>query len=733
MNITGQSQYSKIVSGLRQPGRKFVGQDLNLIFVYPILLPNKLPDLQNVEMIIRNFISTTFLKEIFIQNTISMISLANQIQPLSDEMGIRIDPNATVAQVFQNNQTVGNIPVATRSDTSPNYSVSTQYRDQIQRKINEKTAVIQKVVKTDPVMSKLNPYVEMITMGNLIDVPVIVGTKTFQVDTLSLIHILLAAVATDTKLDSITNLNIICDELNKLDETKYWRLLNKLAAEDKSFHLWSWIKSSGVKVGEKISNKATLHIPETSKFVRTQAKKVGTFASRIQTQRGSLAGDIINPLRGKTGDLSDFAESSAFEILRVMKTNLDQTRLFFRFVLDQKFLKSQVGIEPFDEKSMTKGMTDNLIPDLKRSRILTISGFQDLLAAFGLSALRSSIVAIEPEPDVVGLDLLNIINSEINEKLITSLTQSNEDVFKTISNGMNSATIEATKQQIDVIKNLCNFDIGKEMVDTGNKLADKELPVNFNNQQYVDYAHTLSQLGELSSVKNKQIENLLSQFRDIGTEVVGVLRNEIKTEIAQRLKTIFQTYSQNYTANNVPRVAIVLTTPSNQVTTDQVNRGIIPTTLNYLTEYFYFLYLKALQVAICKLITKVEVTVDTASNDITDWPNYTLVLPIEIVSALHAAMVSKGWESLTTDKEGNYLTSEELSKAGIIHVTENYVKGIVKFVSMKLGVPNFVVVDSKKGDVYYKLMHQSGINKTKLSTLELFVKESINKPIINYY
>ena len=718
MNITGQSQYSKIVAGLRDPKTHLAGQDLNLIFVYPILLPNKLPDLRNVETIIRNFISTTFLKEIFIQNTISMISLANQIQPLSDESGMKIDPNTTIAQVIQNVQATGSSAGMVRSDTSsPNYNVSSGYRDQIQRKINEKTAVIQKIVKTDPVMSKLNPYIEMITMGNLIDVPVIVGTKTFQVDTLSLIHILLASIAMDKKLNHVDNLNFICDKLNGLNEEQYWLLLNNLAAADKSFNMWQWTKELGGKIGDKI--------PNVSQFVGKQTGKIGSFLSGIKSSTQNFA-----------GNKNEFVENPSFDILRILKTKLDETKLFFRFVLDRDFLKSQIGLNPYDANGAKTKLISDLFPDLQRASSSTIPGFQDALSSTGLSALRSSVTLVEPEPLMSdNIDLLDLIRNEINEKLIIGISQSNKDLYEKIAEGLNKTNFDTTKGDVNIIKNLSSFDTGDEIQKVGSKLQN-ELPVNFSDSQYEQFLQTLDQAGQLSVLKSKQIENIITGFGDVRQDIMKIL-NEIRSMIRNQIKVIFDNCTRQYISSgtvgmsHLPRVTV---RTNDKRTMADVIQGIIPTLITYLTEYFYFLFLSSVKLSIKKFMMKVEISIDTASNDVTEWPNYTLVLPIEIVSALHAAMVSKGWYNLTTNtKTGIKLTSEELAKGNVIHVTDNYVKGIVKFVSMKLGVPNFIVIDSKKGDVYYKLMNQSGINKTKLSTLETFVTESLNKPVINYY
>ena len=63
MNITGYGQYSKGVAGVRDP-KKLMNSQLKLIFVYPILIADKIKvqSTPPFEQLIRDFISVTFLK-----------------------------------------------------------------------------------------------------------------------------------------------------------------------------------------------------------------------------------------------------------------------------------------------------------------------------------------------------------------------------------------------------------------------------------------------------------------------------------------------------------------------------------------------------------------------------------------------------------------------------------------------------------------------------------------------
>src|SRR6056297_1268501 len=86
MQISGQ-EYSKATVGLRQP-QKILDQQFKLVFIYPMLIDTKLSKYTNL---IRSFISTSMLKEIYTSNSLNIISMAGNISPLVDEVGNLVD------------------------------------------------------------------------------------------------------------------------------------------------------------------------------------------------------------------------------------------------------------------------------------------------------------------------------------------------------------------------------------------------------------------------------------------------------------------------------------------------------------------------------------------------------------------------------------------------------------------------------------------------------------------
>jgi len=75
------------------------------------------------------------------------------------------------------------------------------------------------------------------------------------------------------------------------------------------------------------------------------------------------------------------------------------------------------------------------------------------------------------------------------------------------------------------------------------------------------------------------------------------------------------------------------------------------------------MFLVSLQTSLCKFILVADVDIETASNEVTAWPNYTLVLPIEIILALHAATMGVSWDHMLRGGEiGKDLQEKTLRK-----------------------------------------------------------------------
>ncbi len=711
MNITGFGQYSKEVAGIKEP-KRIMDQQFKLIFIYPILVADKIKVQSSppFDHLIRDFLSITFLSDLFVQNAFSIIGSANQIRPLWDEKQQTVDPTASILRAMAAQQ---NINIAGTGTSLPNYSIDAAYSNIVQNKITQKTAVIQKLLKTDPKFAKLRPYIEIITMGNMIEVPVIVGTAYYPVDTLTLMWVLIAAIGLNRPLNSEANINVVFKELENLDEKKYWNLLNNLTQTPQvRKYLGSYFQRLAVAV-----------LSGTEKITRKSDMLRGL---NIAAHNKNLK------LRQDIDKEPDFKTQQQFAPLYLKKTDLDQTRLFFKFITDPNFARSRYGIDVASEKDKRSEYSRaRLQGQLSKLRDLTLAAFNDTVSISGTFWLLSlgNLISINSS----NLNIPQIKSNNIDSQLYDNIESNVSEIFIAIDDSIKA---DDQKYRVEALKDLCNIDNQDVIKNINNWAAHSQVPAGgvFTNAEYFRFVDLFEKANGISQAKIKEIENKLDYI--ISDDNRTRLRSHlslIRNEISQAIRNFTNEFINEQKQTDEDFRVVSLNIISHQKFVNQV----IPMFRDGMSNILYFLFLAELQKSLCKFILVADVDLETVSTEVTAWPNYTLVLPVEIIMALHAAIMGKSWKHMLSggqvgqnlNKMSTPMTKEQVSTSGMVNVSDTYVKNIVKFISSRLQVPNLIVVDSKKNEIYYKLMNQSDVNKTKLQTIITFIQSKLDRPL----
>ena len=126
-------------------------------------------------------------------------------------------------------------------------------------------------------------------------------------------------------------------------------------------------------------------------------------------------------------------------------------------------------------------------------------------------------------------------------------------------------------------------------------------------------------------------------------------------------------------------------------------------------------FLLVFRVNLCEYVQVADIEFSAAKADVIDLPNYCLVLPLEIVQALMVLYTKRN------------LTQAVLSSgSGFNPLNSSYIKGLVKTFRIQLGIPNLMVVDRKKNELYYSFRYLGNIaEKLKMQAVETFVKHHI--------
>lgn len=737
MNLTGAQLYSRATSGLRRPGSTVLDQQFNLSFIYPILFDARLQG--KYSNVIRSFIAVSMLKEIFVSNALNIVSLASKNHPLIDERGQKLDLETMVSKSMVTNSGIETGETQVRIE-QPRREID---KFELQTKIKEKTAVIKKYLATEPRLKKLNTYIEIITLDNMIDVPVIVGTKDYQISTVTMAFVLAISVALNKPLDKWVNVDYIFRVIQNMNEKDAWTLFNNMTEKTQSKlstrivnylettfsgpissklkkylsfitepmeRFTSGTRSTASSIGQNIGP----YIPSRGSRVRASDPTVlrypGAKGIEFDSQKGVYR-SVEDPT--KEYDPNSFGQSSTqFDILSVVKDEVSQAKLFFKFMLDDELLRSQFGLSKSPGQMDVAGSKVS-----EHSTRLLEKAHQTFLAYLArniMTAMSSVFWTITPWNTSISFFEVKkkYIDSYIPNKMMEVVTELGSMLY----NSLIEVDPKIASKRLKEVNTLCervDSTIFKPIQELVEKLSSVALHSNrFSEDQYGNFAIAFDKATrEFSGIKVgalKIISKAIPTFPD--------LFKGIEAEFTYVIDQMMSEYEKLYLAtpdNKFGEIAVFMNKQDNG--TPIVEPNDIDHYLNEvrhgLIDFMCVHFIAAIVPAICGYTDHLEIEVETVMNDALDLPNYTLVLPVETVAMLHAAVVSKSWRNLV--QSGNTQNT---------NLNDNYVKGIVKFIHNKINVPNLIVIDDRSGQVFYKLQYMSQVNKSSIKVFETYIQ-----------
>lgn len=722
MNITGLSNYSKETVGLRQPDT-IKNQQFRLIYAYPLLFCDMINPI--IKTNIRKFLTESYLREIIVNNSLNIISVASQIQSDSSQPNnvAQLIGNALLTGGNQNMQT--NAPPVMTQNVNPY---------EIQRRVQEKTELIKRYLESDPRTKKLSPSVEMITLKNLIDVPLIVGTKGFDVATNTLMYILAVAVASQTPLNKLSNVEKIVTQLKNTPQDKWYSILTTLVKKNPRF-LEKYVERLKREYPSlqlnRVTNWMLNYLDKDSNLTGFQKDNFITkrFPSlkrpeKIQPETRNLT---VPPTE------SVIEANPMFNIMKLAKNKLEEVLLQFKFVLDPVMLKNQIGLDTSNNTMETSIV--KLSSNQKQIFMQMHDKFMELVSTPGSVYLSSAFNSLYPAPvprDITPANAppgtppvydyndynstpvnMNINFLELKEKYFDVELYKNTqslvlDTFsKEISNSLSSISPMESKERIDLLKSLCK---SMDRIDSilyleaENFSKSHTLPsTNFTDEQLESFTSGLSRLANTFGTMNKRFENVFAQLVNNSSSLLKI----VQTRIYSSLENFFRDVTDR------PNYQSMMTYLLN-IDPTRVQRIYIPQMTDTLFIIFYFFFLYRLQAAICQFMDVIDVEIESKVNDVFEFPNYTLVLPLDIVMGIQAAYTANNFNELISG------TNVSAIKA----LNDNYVKGMVKFMFSRLKVPAIIVLDEKKKELYYQFMYMSAPEKMSFTTLESFIKST---------
>ena len=676
MNLKGSKQYSQASSPMRG-GSHSLDIQHKLIFIYPMLFDEKTSADKEV---LRDFISLTFLREIFTSNFLNLVSMTDQISPITDEQGNQLDIANYLGKALMGRRGGGG---------NYQYNFVNTNKQELQQVLNQKFKILEQYLRSDPVFKKLKPKSQIITLKNLIDVPVIVGTTPLDVNTSALMYLLMFAIANNKPLDTYQNIHSLIETIKRTKKEKLWKVLKQQANPSIKKRLSEWLKNSPrINSKWKSFKSGVQKIPYSSNFFNTNTD--------IDEEQDKIESLI---------DIKDFA----YDVLDSTLDDLDNLDLYFKFFLDKGMLERRYGIKtshklsktikrlsPEAEKIFAK-LNDNFLSSLSTPTTKILLSVSNLILPLNVPDLKFS--------EIYDNYITNGLSSKIENFIDTTLTPAVINHFK----NLNINQLKDDDNNIKIVKELCKN--AKTEVKQLRSFVDKikSVEILFSvknggpdvNRDIANFLTTMNSIStQMQNLNNKSYNKLyriVDNFQDI--------RNEFEEIIDIHIRNFIQEYVQNTRDDEVIKTVEGLA----DFNTTELKKDVII----WVRTILEYLFLTSLTVAICEYIKIVDVEIETTRNEVTDFPNYTLVIPVEVILSLHAAYNAG---NLNKFIKGDYTNSQ----IKYINLTNNYIKGIIKYLTVKLKIPNLIVIDNNKSDIYYRLMNMSDINKTKINTIKTF-------------
>lgn len=710
MNISG-SKYSAATVGLRQPS-KITDQQFKLVFIYPMIFDKSV---SKISPQMRDFLSNTMLKEIFISNSINMVNLANQIHSVVDNLNATSTGSQTPSGVFVVSGSGGNI--------STPQSTAEFNKMEIQRQIQEKTRIIKHWLDTDPQLSKLNAKMKMITLDNLMEVPVIVGTKFSQVDSFSLAFMLMVSIVNNLPLTKMENIKRIVNIIKSMKPGEAHTVLNGVVQTQPTTvrsRFLSWIIDDviGRFGGRLVSRKAS------SGYGKFRTTKAGDkFHGGVQKvgrgfKKTTAAAKKVNEYLSANEALS---EDETFYILKTAKRDIDQLELFFKFCLDEKLLKSQYGLDVSRGQSSfifnkTSSQLQGIYDEMQTRFLRLIGSYANPV----VTSITNIMYPMGSNINVLKIreNWINELSNEIHKFITDSVDGLLNDAFNSKSQS-NSKVLDNLKR----LTNLCTGEL-KDSDDLFKQIANKLIrsntiisnPNTLDEDNITDFVSAFDEVSYEAAAQSTRIEAALSKV--FGGGLNPVLKNLFQTISAVNNDSFIKMITDNWINPSTENSNVAL-----DIKFGNASIKVMDEMSDALNNYMYFIFMYSFQVALCKYVNIIELELDTAKNDAIEFPNYTLVVPIESIMAIAVGFASKTWKELVNRMHNN-LSVSDMDVRFVKQVNENYINGIIKYLNNRLMIPNLVVVDSKKNTIYYKLMHQSSVQKLNLSSLQTYSKLS---------
>ena len=744
---------SSILQSIRQP-TQLEAHD-SLVFVYPFLIDKNLD--RQYGKLLRDFLTCQFTAQIKTSNVLNIMVKASN----AGSNNQNLDKLENAAERTVQDTTLG---LLTPADQIPRPNLSSilkqNYQDQQKYEYENKIAKFKEYIydqiKNDPQYTDLNILISNITIENLLDIPLILGTKSKTVNSLPLFWILLAASGQYRSVGDQANSVI------RMDRTQSFDLISRA------------IRSVNINNYEQL-----LHV---NKLI---PPKITTKNNRIDN------------------------------LLSGIRDELDKAINDFKGVTNESRFNEDVGISQKSSLSVTNILQSSLTTQ-KNINTKAITLFSSLLSNYIVPIVQSVTNSIVTTDEV---NVANRINILINN-LLTSTSEQYTSLNTQVTQGLQQETDDQTGNMLDRFQGMCKSNASISVTKVLQELSNARFKITGTRESFIDFVEAIIKISNQLNTYRSNLENQLvdlaneseyvrDELKQFGNSNVGLLSGFMQTirhlvndvdnngdlkrnrELDRTVGTvvrIFQEYFQKdmntnelYTKpENAPlldpgnlnnRLSTMINGPRVAQTQEQLNQlhrqnivfiNNIITALTNITVFFaYYTFFSYL----CEFIQEINATVQSQKKDVLDFPNYCLVVNKTVIEALYMSLAALNYSNPRDNDNNNAppnanairklgpyerpsvptkgLNLQDIKEPYInepnetkniytnFKVSETSIENMIRTLNTKLCIPNIIVVDDKSNSVYYHWMYSgSAILKLSISTIQNYVthqKQALSK------
>ena len=648
----------------------------NLVFVYPFVCDESL---RKYSSLLRDFLTVDIMSQIKVSNVLNITSSSSRIGMVGTGKNA-VNPAQEVRRSLWNVGGIGN--------QTPNFIDDDRYeRAEHQEHVANFTRFITDQIQNNPRYSILRPVISSLVIENLITIPLIVGTKEFPIKPTILYWILLASIATGTRLDRPSSLNALKPVIRAMPPENYIdfvfsnRTRNELLA------------SSGISRTNRSDRDLPHNDMQIDRYINDSVDQaIGTLVK------------IVNPnfWASETGNIETRSGLTLDNVPRIQTATQKRT-------YDAAIASFNIYI-------------GNLVPGL-------IFDLESLLGPFPTNIdMPAKTDQLLSQFSTIGNNGMDLLSSNI----VTSLQNIN------ITAG---AGVEKAVKKLKDIQSMCeeNSDIGENVGRILEDLNKNQLTVVTRPSQYRQFFKAFNNAAQAFSVNSKTYERWLMDIVDDASQTVLVtalkaIFDQIKLEISNFIMREYPAGNPHLFSPIPPAIPppplsdpvyggryanIVTIQPGMELAELSV---IVNDFIEGMTNIIYFLFLYNFFSYTCIFMRDIDVDIETQRRDALEFPNYCLIVPLEIIKALYAIQKARMFRQLIHLQAGNVADVDIPTNVDDMNIGWSNIKRIIELISRQLGVPNIIVVDEGKKSIYYKFMFMDVVNKLNISSLESYVR-----------